>query len=71
LAAVRAKTAPRSARAKAIQYALNCRPALAHYVDDGRINIDSNSVENSTPASPWDARIACSAAPRAAANALR
>ena len=46
LEAVRAKTAPRSALAKAIQYALNRWPALVRYVDDGRINIDNNPVEN-------------------------
>jgi hypothetical protein len=47
LEAVRAKTAPRSALAKAIQYALNRWSALVRYVDDGRINIDNNPVENS------------------------
>jgi hypothetical protein len=47
LEAVRAKTAPRSALAKAIQYTLNRWSALVRYVDDGRINIDNNPVENS------------------------
>jgi transposase len=46
LEAVRAKTAPRSSLGKAIQYALNRWPALIRYVDDGRINIDNNPVEN-------------------------
>ena len=46
LEAVRAKTAPRSALGKAIQYALNRWSALVRYVDDGRINIDNNPVEN-------------------------
>ena len=41
-----AKSAPRSALAKAIQYNLNRWKALARYVDDGRINIDTNPVEN-------------------------
>jgi transposase len=47
LEAVRAKTGPRSALAKALQYTLNRWSALVRYVDDGRINIDNNPVENS------------------------
>ena len=41
-----AKSPPRSALAKAIQYNLNRWKALVRYLDDGRINIDTNPVEN-------------------------
>jgi len=47
LEATYAKTGSRSALGKAIQYSLNRWKALAHYVEDGRINIDNNPVENS------------------------
>jgi transposase len=41
-----AKSPPRSALAKAIQYNLNRWKALVRYLGDGRINIDTNPVEN-------------------------
>ena len=41
-----AKSPPRGALAKAIQYNLNRWKALARYLEDGRINIDTNPVEN-------------------------
>lgn len=46
LEATYAKTGSRSALGKAIQYSLNRWKALARYVEDGRINIDNNPVEN-------------------------
>ena len=41
------KTPPRSALAKAMQYTLNRWPALTRYVEDGRLPLDTNAVENS------------------------
>ena len=38
-------TTPRGALAKAIRYALARWPALCRFLDDGRIELDNNSVE--------------------------
>lgn len=46
LEATYAKTGQKSALGKAIQYSLNRWKALVRYVEDGRINIDNNPVEN-------------------------
>jgi len=46
LEATYAKVARSSALGKAIQYALNRWKALVRYIEDGRINIDNNPVEN-------------------------
>lgn len=46
LEATHAKIAHNSALGKAIQYSLNRWKALVLYVEDGRINIDNNPVEN-------------------------
>lgn len=46
LEATYAKIAHNSALGKAIQYSLNRWKALVRYVEDGRINIDNNPVEN-------------------------
>lgn len=40
------KTPPRSALAKAMQYTLNRWVALTRYVEDGRLPLDTNAVEN-------------------------
>jgi len=40
------KTPPRSALAKAMQYTLNRWAALTRYVEDGRLPLDTNAVEN-------------------------
>ena len=47
LEAQRAKVPGRSRIAEAIRYALKLWPGLVRYLDDGRIEIDSNSVERS------------------------
>ena len=41
-----AKSPPRGALGKAILYCLNRWKALVRYLDDGRVNIDNNPVEN-------------------------
>ena len=46
LAATHAKAPPRSALAKAIQYALNRWAALTRFAKDGRLPLDTNAVEN-------------------------
>lgn len=46
LEATYTKSPPRGALAKAIQYSLNRWKALERYLQDGRINIDTNPVEN-------------------------
>lgn len=46
LEATYAKTGQKSALGKAIQYSLNRWKALVRYVEDGRINIDNNPIEN-------------------------
>lgn len=46
LIATHAKTPPRSALAKAMHYTLNRWKALIRYVDDGRLPLDTNAVEN-------------------------
>ena len=46
LEATYAKVARNSVLGKAIQYSLNRWKALVRYVEDGRINIDNNPVEN-------------------------
>lgn len=46
LQSTHAKAPPRGALAKAIQYNLNRWNALTRYLYDGRINIDTNPVEN-------------------------
>jgi transposase len=47
LIATGSKAPPRSALAKAVQYTLNRWTALVRYVDDGRLPLDTNAVENS------------------------
>ena len=42
-----AKAPPRSALAKAMKYTLNRWTALTRYVEDGRLPLDTNAVENS------------------------
>ena len=42
----RARVAPRSSIAQALQYALNRWPALCRFLDDGRLPLDTNAVEN-------------------------
>lgn len=46
LVATHARAAPRSALAKAMQYTLNRWKALTRYVDDGRLPLDTNAIEN-------------------------
>ena len=42
----RARASPRSALAQALQYALNRWPALCRFLEDGRLPLDTNAVEN-------------------------
>ncbi len=46
LTACYAKSPPRSALAKAMKYTLNRWAALTRYVEDGRLPLDTNAVEN-------------------------
>lgn len=46
IAKLRPRYLPQSAMGKAMTYAENMRPALARYLEDGRIQIDNNGVEN-------------------------
>lgn len=46
LEATHVKTGQKSVLGRAIQYSLNRWKALVRYVEDGRINIDNNPVEN-------------------------
>ena len=66
-----AKTAPRSALAKAIQYSLNRWKALVRYLEDGRINIDNNPVENAIRGIWLGRKNFFFAVPKAAGTALR
>ena len=42
----RARASPRSSLAQALQYSLNRWTALCRYLDDGRLPLDTNAVEN-------------------------
>jgi transposase len=42
----RARTSPRSSLAQALQYSLNRWTALCRFLDDGRLPLDTNAVEN-------------------------
>jgi len=46
LVAIHAKSPPRGSLAKAIQYTLNRWAALTQFVQDGRLPLDTNAVEN-------------------------
>jgi len=41
-----ARASPRGSLAQALQYALNRWPALCRFLDDGRLPLDTNAVEN-------------------------
>jgi Transposase IS66 family len=56
----------RSGLADAIRYTLSRSPALRHFLDDGRIELDNNSVERAIRPSRWGARIICSPVPMVA-----
>src|SRR3712207_7567170 len=40
------KVLPKSRTGKAIEYAFSLLPRLSRYVNDGRVNIDNNLIEN-------------------------
>ena len=42
----RARASPRSSLAQALQYSLNRWPALCRFLEDGRLPLDTNAVEN-------------------------
>jgi hypothetical protein len=52
--------------AEAIRHALARWPALTRFLDDGRLELDNNTVERAIARSPSAARITCSPDPTAA-----
>ena len=56
----------RGGLAEAIRYTLSRWPTLCHFLDDGRIELDNNSVERAIDPSRWGVRTICSPAPMVA-----